>query len=179
MFKGMSLSTRLYSGFFAVLVIVTALGTFAYTRLVSIDEHSSFITTDCMPGIYIAEEIQTRAQELLLLPAKHIFSHDKAEMDAIEEKTMKIKGEIDSLMKRYEGTIHEPEDRELFGKIGPARERFIAIRNQIVLPASRAGKKEEAQMAFAKQLEPLTSSIRRPAKRSSITIKRTATKPKS
>jgi hypothetical protein len=79
MFKGMSLSGKLYAGFSAVLLIATALGTFAYTRLTKIDAKSRHITADCLPGIFIAEEIQRRAVVLLLLPAKHILAQDKAE----------------------------------------------------------------------------------------------------
>ncbi|MBW8886307.1 MAG: MCP four helix bundle domain-containing protein [Fibrobacteres bacterium] len=141
-------------GFSAVLVIASALGAFAYSRLIKIGGNASFITTDCMPGVFLAEEIQKKAQTLLLLPAKHILAQDKADMEAIEEQTRVLKGDIDKILKDYEATITTQEDRDLFAKIAPARERFINIRNQSVLPASRLGKKAEAQAAFKSQLEP-------------------------
>jgi len=154
MFKGMSLSSKLYLGFAAVLLIASALGIFAYSRLIKIGGRARFITADCMPGGFLAEEIEMKAQELLLLPAKHILSQDKGEMEAIEARTTALKTEIDKSLKDYEATISTPEDREIFRRIGPAREKFIAIRNQAVLPASRLGKKAEAQAAFKSQLEP-------------------------
>jgi methyl-accepting chemotaxis protein len=154
MFKGMGLSGKLYAGFGMVLLIATALGTFAYTRLTQIDGKSRNITSDCLPGIFTAEEIQKRAVSLLLLPAKHILAQDKGEMDAIEAEMAKLKDEIGKLLKDYEATITQPEDRALFEKIVPARERYVAIRNQAVLPPSRLGKKAEALAAFHSQLEP-------------------------
>jgi methyl-accepting chemotaxis protein len=154
MFKGMGLSGKLYAGFGAVLLIATVLGAFAYTRLTIIDAKSRAITADCLPGVFIAEEIQRRAVSLLLLPAKHILAQDKPEMDAIEGEMGKLKDEIGKLLKDYEATITDSRDRETFEKIGPARDRFVAIRNQAVLPPSRLGKKAEALAAFKNQLEP-------------------------
>lgn len=61
---------------FPVLLIARVQGTFAYTRLTKINAEAVNITTDCLPGIYIAEEIQRRAVTLLLLPAKHILARD-------------------------------------------------------------------------------------------------------
>ena len=55
-------------------MIAAALGVFAYTRLVKINGNATFITKDCMPGVFLAEEIQKGAQENLMLVAKHILS---------------------------------------------------------------------------------------------------------
>jgi methyl-accepting chemotaxis protein len=154
MFKGASLSAKLYMGFAAVLLIAGALGAFAFTRLIKIDNDAKIIVLDCLPGMFLAEEIQKKAQENIILASMHVFSDDKAEMDAIEAKMLSVKGEIDELLKGYEKIISNPEDRAMFEKIGPAREKFIAMRNQAVLPPSRLGKKEEAIAGFKLKMEP-------------------------
>ncbi len=157
MFKGMGLRGRLYAGFGAVLLIALALGAFAFTRLTRIHADSSNITADCLPGIFAAEEIQKRAVTLMLLPARHILAHDKPEMDAIQAEMDKVKAEIGTLLKQYEATIVRADDRALFDRLTPARERFAAINDQEVLPASRLGKKAEALAAFNSRLEPAFS----------------------
>jgi methyl-accepting chemotaxis protein len=154
MFKGMSLSAKLYAGFAAVLLIASALGAFAYTRLVKIDGNARTITTDCLPGLFLAEEIQKGAQENLTLVSKHILAKDKPEMDGVEAEIAKVKASIDKLSDQYEATITTEKDRELFGKTKEARQHFVNLRNQLVLPASRLGKKPEAIAAFESQLEP-------------------------
>ena len=75
-------------------------------------------------------------------------------MDPIEADMARVKGEIDKLLKDYEGTITKAEDRETFSKITPAREKFISIRDQALLPLSRLLKTEEAIVAFKNQLSP-------------------------
>jgi methyl-accepting chemotaxis protein len=154
MFKGMSLSGKLYAGFAAVLMIAVALGAFAYTRLVKISGNARFITTDCMPGVFLSEEMQKLAQQNLMLTAKHILSTEKADMDAIDGQILKVKDNLDKLTDQYAATITTDRDRELFAKVPEARKQFVSIRNQLVLPASRLGKKADAQAAFKSQLEP-------------------------
>ncbi|MDB5104610.1 MAG: hypothetical protein JWP91_2299 [Fibrobacteres bacterium] len=154
MFKGASLSAKLYMGFAAVLLIAGALGIFAFTRLVKINHSAVAITADCLPGVFAAEEIQKKAQENVILIAMHMFSDDKVEMERIEADMSKVKGEIDKLLKEYEATITLPKDREIFDKIPPAREKFISIRNQAVLPPSRLGKQKEALVAYKHDLVP-------------------------
>jgi hypothetical protein len=139
MFKGMGLSGKLYLGFAAVLAIAGALGIFAYTRLVQINADAKVITANCLPGVFKAEEIQKGAQENLILVARHILAKDKADMDAIETEIGKVKTHLDKLQEDYEGTIIQAKDRELFAKVAPARTRFVAVRNQSVLPPSRIG----------------------------------------
>jgi len=154
MLKGSSLSVKLYMGFAAVLAIVAALGTFAFTRLVKINGESNAITTDFLPGIYMAEEIQKKTQENIILTSKHIIADDKQEMDGIEAEIKGVGLEIDQLLKDYEVTITTEKDREAFSKIPAAREKFVSVRNQDVLPLSREGKPKEATVAFKQKLQP-------------------------
>jgi methyl-accepting chemotaxis protein len=154
MFKGMSLSAKLYAGFAAVLAIAAILGVFAYTRLVAINKDAKFITADCLPGTFLAEEIQKKTQQNILLTTMHMFSADKPEMERIEADMQKLKADIDKLMAEYETSITTAEDRQLFAKIAPTRERFISVRDQFVLPASRLSKQAEALAAFQGRLMP-------------------------
>ncbi len=152
MFKGMSLSAKLYAGFGAVLAIAVALGVFAYTRLVKINAEAKEITADCLPGLFLSEEIQKQTEENMLLTARHILADDKAEMETIDRDIVKVKEEIDKLLQDYAAVGNTAKDHEALAKIGSARERFVAIRNQSILPASRSGKKPEAEAAFNNQL---------------------------
>ncbi len=154
MFTGMSLSAKLYAGFATVLLIASALGAFAYMRLVKISGEAKTISTDCLPGVFLAEEIQQKSQQNISLTAAHILASDTVEMGRVEADMLKLKEEIDKDLKDYEATIITAQDRELFSKVGSAREKFLAIRNQAVLPASRLGLEEKAQAAFKHQLLP-------------------------
>ena len=154
MFRGMSLSAKLYAGFAAVLMIAIALGVFAYKRLVEINGDAKIITANCLPGVYLAEEIQKGSQENLLLVAKHILAEDKEGMDATEAGIGKVKARLDKLQQDFDSVITDPKEREVFAKVVAARQRFVSIRNQAVFPPSRLGKKAEANAAFRNQLQP-------------------------
>ncbi len=155
MFKGASLTFKLYSGFAAVLIIAGCLGGYAYNQLVKIDSVSTIIVEDNLPGLYLAEEIQKLAIGTLLTTWRHINAQSKEEMSALEQNMAKDRESIDQMLKAYEGTMTDPKDKELFAKIAPARARFLEALTQSVLPLSQAGKGDEATVVVQAKLMPL------------------------
>jgi methyl-accepting chemotaxis protein len=159
MFKGSSLSAKLYMGFSAVLVVSAALGIYAYMELLKIKTLETLITSDCLPGVYQIEEISQMIQETKELTLKHIGATNKEEKEALDRELASEKAKTDKAMEEYEKTITRSEDRELFGAIKPARENFLAMLNNTILPLSRAMKTKEADEAERKQFEPLDEKL--------------------
>ncbi|MEO7424856.1 MAG: methyl-accepting chemotaxis protein [Fibrobacteria bacterium] len=153
MLKKISLSSKLYLGFAAVLVVCTALGLYAFTQLTKIKTLQTLITSDCLPGVYQIEEINAMVLEIHALTINHIYG-DKEEKAILEGKMKMMKGRIDTALENYEKTITRAKDRELFGHLRPEREAYVNIRNTVVLPLSRDMVINEAEAAVKAQLEP-------------------------
>jgi methyl-accepting chemotaxis protein len=148
MFKGAGLAFKLYSGFGMVLLIVAALGGFSYYFLIDIKENAEGIVSDNMPGIYTIGRIEAAVNKNMTLAASHILAQDKTEIESVEKEFAGIRKEISGLFEEYEKSIRAPRDRELFNAIAPLRAAFAAVMIDRLMPASRAGKKQEAKEIF-------------------------------
>lgn len=154
MLKGASLSVKLYSGFGAVLLIVAALGVFAYSRLVQIDKRAAIIVKDCLPGTYLAGEIQGVALGNLANSNRHMLAGDKAEKDLVEDELAKLKSKGDEVMAKYEVTITLDKDRQLFERLKAARAKYVGLWTSELLPLSRAMKTREALEVYEEKVSP-------------------------
>ncbi|MDB5046988.1 MAG: methyl-accepting chemotaxis sensory transducer [Fibrobacteres bacterium] len=154
MLKGTSLSAKLYMGFGTVLLIVAALGLFAYVQLAGIKQDAKNMTGEAIPGILYSQGLQMLVQENVSLVLRHVVAPDVKEKTQIEAEMADMGKKIDKMMEDYKETISDPKEQELFAAIGPAREKFIAARNEAVLPPSRSGKLNEAMAAFTGRLVP-------------------------
>ncbi|MEO7424853.1 MAG: MCP four helix bundle domain-containing protein, partial [Fibrobacteria bacterium] len=159
MFKGLSLSAKLYLGFGAVLLISGALGLYAYVKLSTIKVLEHQITKECMPAVHQAGVIGTLAGTNNTLVLEHILAETKPEKDAIEAKIKDLKGKIDAAMDTYDKTITNEVDRKKLEAVKSARAEFVRVRNEAVLPLSRELKAKEAEAARKGQLEPAFAKL--------------------
>jgi methyl-accepting chemotaxis protein len=145
MLKGMSLSAKLYWGFGVVLMVATALGSFAYVKLIGIKKEQQLITTDCLPGVYTIGELKSQVISVLLGTNEVIRSTDPAEITN-DLKTMdEIVAKTEQTLVEYEKTITRSEDRNFFNTIKSTREVFMNIRTNEVIPLVKARRFKEAE----------------------------------
>jgi methyl-accepting chemotaxis protein len=155
MFKGASLSFKLYAGFGSVLLIVSLLGLFSYKELKAIQADSNVIVKDCLPGMYLAGELQSAIRRNVTYTTEHIIAPDKAGKEEVEKGMAKIRATIDEMIKKYESTITLKEDRELVDAMAVERAKFLSVRSEKILPLSREGKTQEAMAIFKAELRPI------------------------
>ncbi|MDB5047347.1 MAG: methyl-accepting chemotaxis sensory transducer [Fibrobacteres bacterium] len=155
MFAKMGLSAKLYLGFGAVLAVFLTLGGYLFTKLQSVDALEKIITGDCLPGMASVSKIVSLARENYELIPEHIIAKDLAGKQAVEAQMLAYRGKMDEELKAYEGTITQPEDRAQFDAIKPLRDKYIAVREQVLQSLSRNNKTQEANEAFTKQIRPL------------------------
>ncbi len=153
MFNNTSLSQKLYYGFGAVLLIVAALGGFAYFKIKTLQANSERITTDCMPGIYSIGKLDAGLRKNLILLANHIYTSDANAKERYEESLKLNQADVAKTLEIYEGSITLPEDRRMFNALQEPRKKFLSIINEKVLPLSRSNKSAEAQMLFSGDLD--------------------------
>jgi methyl-accepting chemotaxis protein len=140
-------------GFGAVLLIASALGLFAYVQLHGIDKHAKKITGDAMPGIQYTLSLQNVSQENISLLLEHILSDAKV-MPPLEATMAENGKAIEKILEDYKKTIVEPKEQALFDAIEPAHKKYIAARNEYVIPLSRLLKTEEALAAYKTRFMP-------------------------
>jgi hypothetical protein len=145
---------RLMCGLAAIICVSVTLGAFAYWKVTEINRDATAITADSLPGVYNIGRMEVTARQNYTLTLHHILSKEAAEKAHIEGQMKELTGQIDQVITAYEKTITLPEDRELFNAVAPLRAEFLRVKNEVVVPASRAMSPEAADMV-EKQLDPV------------------------
>ncbi len=144
MLKGASLSVKLYAGFAAVLVIVSALGIFAYRNLVVIRGYSQVIVEDNIPGVYLAGRMEAIQRRVMMQVNLHLLASTPEEKEKVAVEIAESRAQIAEALDKYDATITTDEDRQIFNRLPEARKRFGDVLENKVLPLSNAGKTAEA-----------------------------------
>ena len=151
--KNWKIGTRISAGFGAVIAIAVTLGMFAYTRVGVIDADSTSITVHRLPTIYLAGEIQNRAQANVGLVLLHIAAKDPRDMAAIEAQLGEMMARNSTDLSQYEklitgdkGRAHYEAVKNARGAAGTARQEALAL--------SRSSKKAEAAALVKERLLP-------------------------
>ncbi|MEO6095797.1 MAG: methyl-accepting chemotaxis protein [Fibrobacteria bacterium] len=153
MFKNLSLSAKLYFGFGSVLAIATALGVFAYTRLVKIQDSSTIITKDCLPGIISISKINSLAKDNMRWTQAAILADGKDEIAAEKEKIKANVQEVEKQFKAYEASITQDRDRKMFEATREPLADYRKVRGEVIALAE-AGKHNEAVYLLKEGLRP-------------------------
>ena len=118
------------------------------------------LATDSLPGLYSIDRAESAAKNLRPDVLRHIASDSQREMDEMETFLAKDEAALAAELKSHQGTIHEARDRELFSKIQPALDRFMACWPKI-RPLSRATKTAEAMKIYDSEMLPASNDLLR------------------
>lgn len=149
-----TIGKRLAVGFLAVLLITGALGIFALNKLHRINNESDIVVKDCLPGMYLAGQIETFVKDNYTHTLKHSIAPNAEAKSLIEQDMKATRDKITSILTEYEKTITIDEDRKLFSAMAPLRAKFLDVRDTVVLPLSKQQKTAEAMAAILEKLDP-------------------------
>ena len=90
----------------------------------------------------------------------HVASSAQEEMAQMEASIAEDQRKAKELLKSYEKTILRARDRELYEKIGPANDRWMAAWEK-PRTLSRAGKNQEALAAFRSETMPAFAELQK------------------
>jgi len=152
--KSWTIGKRIILGFTAVLTITIMLGGFAITRLMDIRAGSQRIAEGNLPGILLASTLAELTRDTYAEVFEHVIAVDAAEMQRIETGMAQIAAKAVEIRKAYEATIITPANRALYDKSMQARTTFLQVRDEKILPLSRAGQSKEATDAMRTHLTP-------------------------
>ena len=154
--RSLKIGQRIAAGFTAVIVIATALGLFAYSRIETIDANSTNVTAHRLPTVYILGQVQDNAQANVGLVLRHIAAKDAAEMSHAEAEIRDRSASNSTLIPEYEKLIMTERGRLLFEEMKAARTPLNEARDRAV-DLSRSGKKNEAATVFQERMLPLNA----------------------
>ena len=149
----LTIGKQISGGFILLIALISGLGIFAFSRVVSLDRTAKAITQDNLPGIYDALKIELLTTANYGRTWQHIGTTDKDALAKLDADMAACSNEQTETMKHYESTIFDDHDREVFDAIAAPRKAYTDIRKEI-LALSEAGKKDEASALAINKLIP-------------------------
>jgi methyl-accepting chemotaxis protein len=138
-----------------LLTLSTLLGVIVLVCFERVDKNIDSLTTDSVPGITYAEEMNGDVDILRVHLLRHIDETTPAEMEKVEQLIAADKSQLDKDMKSYEAAISGIEERQDFEALKPEL-GLVDQGWEKVLPVSRAGKKVAAWELYKVEILPHT-----------------------
>jgi methyl-accepting chemotaxis protein len=120
------LRTKLGGAFFAVVVLLAALGGYSLYQLAAIDEHMEEIAANSLPGVLRVGQLRLAANRIRRAEADHVLSTADTEKAAIEKTIGELKAQLDKLQTGYEALIGADDERAAYAHYRKQREAYLA-----------------------------------------------------
>ncbi len=149
-----TIGRRITAGFVSVIIIVLALGGFAYTRLLAISRHTDHIARQGLPAVELVGRAQRNAVDYDRLVYKHIGSGDKDDMARLDAAISADTADNNKIYDQLGTLITEDKGRDLLDKTKAARAAYVKTRDA-VLVLSRQGTNNIVSYQLARtQMDP-------------------------
>ncbi|MFL9924778.1 methyl-accepting chemotaxis protein [Herbaspirillum lusitanum] len=143
-FYNLKIAKKLIATFFAVILLVFALGFLAVFQLSKVNNASGDIATNWLPKIRSLSQIQLLMARIRGSEAQNILLKDPEKMAANSKGSDGLIVTLKKLQKDYEAEISSEEEKRIYADIVANVEQFFVVHRKIV-SLSQDGKKDEAQ----------------------------------
>jgi len=154
--KNWTIGKRIIFGFALIIVVVLALGLYAYARIAAIRSHSDRIAKLSIPAMELVTRAQRNATDFDRMIYIHIGSSDKADMARLEEEMAANSKDNTATYEQLATILTVDKGHELLEKTKAARAEYARVRDQ-VLASSRQGTNNAAAYGLARtEMDPLS-----------------------
>src|SRR5213595_2440692 len=96
---------RITWSFGAVIALMIVMGAFAFMRLTTIEQETTDVQKDSVPGLYYSNQIMTDWLDIFALAQRHALSADRVEKQKVEALLEAQRTRLDNSVKAFEATI--------------------------------------------------------------------------
>ncbi len=118
-------------------------GIYSEVTLREVNNKSTIITDEMIPGIIYSEELNTMTSDFRIHEYEHIIAQNKETMDNLEKDMEEKNKEIQNYIDKYKKTINSKENEELFNTVEKNWSQYLVF-NKKIIELSRQLKTEEA-----------------------------------
>lgn len=138
-----TVKTKLISLVTFFIIILIGVGLYSSILLKNINEHSTVIAYELIPGIESSSSLNILTSDFRIVEYEHILSKSKEEMKAKEKVMENLKNQIFKNINEYKNTITEEKDKELIGEVESSLINYFNL-HKTVIELSNKLKAEEA-----------------------------------
>jgi methyl-accepting chemotaxis protein len=142
----MKLSTKLYGGFSALLLLVAGLGFFAMSQMKAIQDDTNDLATNWLPSIKAAGQLNEIAQKMRRYELVHIMSTTEEGLKKYEKLIAEGFEDMKKLQAVYVPLISSDEERRAYDEFAGLWARYVELHAKVE-KMSRANRDKAAEMA--------------------------------
>ena len=140
--KSMTVGRKIALAFGMVVVLTIVLGAMALTSVNRMNTFQVATVTDAMPGVYEMSRAERVAKDMRIEMLMYAATNSPSERAQYVADVAKLKDQFAGIMKDYEKTVFRALDREMFGRIDPAFNRFFAAWGAVLAQGQQIGNQE-------------------------------------
>lgn len=154
----MSIRQKLFGALGLNLLLLLALGAFAWTGLGRVKEEATWVAARSLPTLQTVDRIEKVHSHYRSLQLEFIVVANKADQDRLEMAMDELETEMNTLLWQARGAQVGQEDRQTFGRVENAWRSYVEASRSRFLPAARQGNTGTVQPAFSR-LNPLYANL--------------------
>ncbi|HSH94050.1 MAG TPA: methyl-accepting chemotaxis protein [Roseimicrobium sp.] len=160
--KNWNVRQRITWSFGAVITLMIIMGAFAFMRLATIEQETSDMRKDSVPGLYYSSQIMIDWVDLYALVEHHVLTAELLEKQKITAMIEAQRKSLENAINAYEQTIYTSKDRQLFEVIQGQFGSYMRVQEEALKLSEGADAK--AATAFtgdqlAREFEKIKASI--------------------
>jgi methyl-accepting chemotaxis protein len=146
MFNNLKLATKLFGSFFIVLALMVGLGTYAVSRLATVNASTVDLATNWMPSVRNVLYIKSNLNRVRGIQSEMLQKMDATALAAEEKELADKTAGMLKFEDEYSKLVSSPEEQQLYNEFKAQREIFMAEQPKIVA-LIHANKDAEASAA--------------------------------
>ena len=140
-----TIKSKLIALISTIIIAIIFLGSFAIFNLGKVNDQSTLISNELIPGIVYSEELNTLTSDFRISEFKHIISQDANEMNEINKELVEREKKIEEMMALYEKTIKKENKQDIstYDTVKTQWNEYMGIHGQVI-QLSEGNKTQEA-----------------------------------
>lgn len=123
--RALNIGPRLAAGFGAVLLLLIGLGLFALYEMARMDEISTEINEDWLPGVRAVGDLGTSMMRYRVFTLRAAADEDPVMVEQNIERMEAVKADVRTNQERYEQVINTPEEQAVYDRFVEAQSEYF------------------------------------------------------
>jgi methyl-accepting chemotaxis protein WspA len=154
MIKNWTIRTRIVVSFAVVLALMAVMATVAYIQLQRINQLTTLIQTDILPGLSSTDQILVERIANYSLTQEYVLQTDPAMKQRLKAAILASRAYMDTLNTQYGPTVSTPEELALFDAFKAAQAGYMSAQDEVLAAAPDAKGRDEGVKKISQQLYP-------------------------
>lgn len=145
---------RVATGYALLSLLTLALGAFAYSQMVTLNQSSKKITEDSLSGVFYISKLKTTAITRYSLLQSALLTSDRNKIAQLDAQIEALHQLVSETVKVYEATVHLEEERKLLEALKAARIPYVRNLDEVRKSLAQNGQRRRAEEIYETQVKP-------------------------